>query len=320
MTDYEDFVFYDKLVSPVNGHTCRIITSKNIKKFGFSSTEQLKKEYPGFPLVCKDISIKRSQKAKDENLKGIHLNARRASFEKKNKKKRNEYIPKICSRCGKYISFEKRNNAFCSKSCANVREHTDETKLKISNKISSYHKSSGKKISYCISIACSICGKIQNRKIKNKSNTGLYTCGSKICHKKLKAILLKRVAHKGSRKGGKASASKQVRRSKQEIELYDLLSQHFQNIDNNKQIANGWDADILLYDYKIAILWNGPWHYREMGFGNHSLKQVVNRDCIKIEEFEKIGWKVLIYQDNKWTPLEAMIDVLLEAGGRIELP
>ena len=27
---------------------------------------------------------------------------------------------------------------------------------------------------------------------------------------------------------------------------------------------NGWDADIILPDYKIAILYNGKWHYEEI--------------------------------------------------------
>lgn len=49
---------------------------------------------------------------------------------------------------------------------------------------------------------------------------------------------------------------------------------------------------------------------------NHSLKQVVNRDILKIIEFEKIGWNVLIYEDNKWTPETALIDIILKIGRR----
>ena len=29
-------------------------------------------------------------------------------------------------------------------------------------------------------------------------------------------------------------------------------------------IFNGWDADIILTDLKIAILWNGKWHYEKL--------------------------------------------------------
>lgn len=89
------------------------------------------------------------------------------------------------------------------------------------------------------------------------------------------------------------------------------VKKHF-NVSHNIPIANGWDADILLNDYKIAILWNGPWHYKEMNIGNHSLKQVVSRDILKIIEFEKIGWNILIYQDNQFTPETALVDILLK--------
>lgn len=67
-----------------------------------------------------------------------------------------------------------------------------------------------------------------------------------------------------------ASKRKDQKRSKDEIALFNLCHAHFANITHNDNtIANGWDADILLYDHKVAILWNGPWHYREMGFSNH---------------------------------------------------
>ena len=46
-------------------------------------------------------------------------------------------------------------------------------------------------------------------------------------------------------------------------------------------------------------------HYKEMNFGNHSLKQVQNRDSIKIKLFENEGWKVLIFEDRYHTPQSA---------------
>jgi hypothetical protein len=74
------------------------------------------------------------------------------------------------------------------------------------------------------------------------------------------------LTNQGALKGGKNSAKKNVRRSKNEIRLFELCESEFQNTtSNDTSIANGWDADILLHDHKIAILWNGPWHYKEMG-------------------------------------------------------
>lgn len=36
---------------------------------------------------------------------------------------------------------------------------------------------------------------------------------------------------------------------------------------------NGWDADIIIEDLKIAILWNGKWHYEKIT-EKHSVSQV----------------------------------------------
>lgn len=41
----------------------------------------------------------------------------------------------------------------------------------------------------------------------------------------------------------------------------ELCEKEFKNVGHNEPIFNGWDADVLLYDIKVAILWNGKWHY-----------------------------------------------------------
>ena len=83
----------------------------------------------------------------------------------------------------------------------------------------------------------------------------------------------------------------------------------------NEKIIDGWDADIVIHDTKTAILWNGPWHYQEMNFGNHSLKQIQNRDRIKIKEFTNAGWKVLIFEDRYFTPQTAFNSLIGGTGG-----
>lgn len=74
----------------------------------------------------------------------------------------------------------------------------------------------------------------------------------------------------------------------------DALSNHI--------ITENWDADIVITSLKIAILWNGPWHYMQMPHKNHSLLQVQTRDKIKKNLFEQEGWKVIIYEDKYFTP------------------
>jgi len=109
--------------------------------------------------------------------------------------------------------------------------------------------------------------------------------------------------------GGIASAKKQCRRSKKEIELFELCKSYFVDyeIEHNIPVVPDevWDADIIIRDIKLAILWNGPWHYKEMPLKNHSLKQVKNRDRIKIILFERNGWDVLVFEDREYTPKKA---------------
>ena len=67
---------------------------------------------------------------------------------------------------------------------------------------------------------------------------------------------------------------------------------------HNEPMFNGWDADIILPQYKLAILWNGPWHYKQVT-KEHNLKQVQNRDRIKKYEIEKTGYTCYIIKDIK---------------------
>ena len=314
MSIYTKFVSPNQLISPVNGYACKRITKQNIRQFGFESIEELHKHYPNFPLLC-DETHKKVISGKDSKKHKEHFDKVRAENKEIKKKLLEEeervysLSPKKCLKCEQEIPFDKRSWNHCSRACSNSRQWNEEDKLKKSiaakkhgNKTKKYIKPKTKK---SIEVKCACCKRIllvtsslyRNRKIK------IFSCENANCKKVC--------SNKISSESGKRSAQKRCKRSKQEIELHNLLELHFSNIGSNQPIANGWDADILLHDYKTAILWNGPWHYREMGFSNHSLKQVVNRDCLKIQEFENIGWSVLIYEDRYWTPTEAMIDVLM---------
>lgn len=39
--------------------------------------------------------------------------------------------------------------------------------------------------------------------------------------------------------------------------------EEFENILTNEPIFDGWDCDIILPDFKIAITLNGIWHYKK---------------------------------------------------------
>lgn len=98
----------------------------------------------------------------------------------------------------------------------------------------------------------------------------------------------------------------QNRRSKNEILFSEYCLTKFKNVTTNESIFNGWDADIIINDIKVAILWNGIWHYKKVA-DKHSVKQVQNRDRIKIIEIEKCGYVPYIIKDmGRYSPSKVL--------------
>jgi hypothetical protein len=175
---------------------------------------------------------------------------------------------------------------YCSLKCANSRIWTETDKYK---KFIAFIKKESIEKSIEILIEdtreCKIC--------KNEFKCNI-TSNRKFCSKKCISSY-----------AGRKSAKVNIKRSKQEIQLFELIRTIQPKVKNNFIIAKDWDADIVLEDEKIAIFWNGPWHYREMNFKNHSLLQVQNRDKIKKKLFENLGWSVFIFEDRHYTSEEA---------------
>ena len=195
-----------------------------------------------------------------------------------------------CKKCNKEYSLKLTETKFlngdyrkfCSRTCANSRIISEEIKQRISNKLS-------KPKEYII---CKDCGITL---LKNKNKTGYCN----ICvHKHYKDFLSNEGKLKLRNAGLKScQKQKETRRSKNEISFCELCKHYFNNVKHNESIFNGWDADVIIEDYKIAVLWNGPWHYRKIT-KNHSVKQVQNRDKIKIEEIKNSGYVPYIVKDD----------------------
>jgi len=96
---------------------------------------------------------------------------------------------------------------------------------------------------------------------------------------------------------GKKSVKSQSRRSKNEIYFSELCKSYFEHVLCNAPIFNGWDADVILSQHKIAILWNGKWHYEKLT-KQHSLSQVQTRDNIKLDEIKNAGYTPYIIKDD----------------------
>lgn len=208
---------------------------------------------------------------------------------------------KVCPKCN--ITHEK-SGKFCSRSCANSRgPRTEEFKNAVRAKLSGVP--TGKKgiiLVDRIEKQCLHCNSIFLTTEKELNYRKNMTCGSKECIKS------------ACREAGKRSASNRKTRSADEIKLYEYCVTAFPTSESNFIIADGWDADIVIPDHKIAILWNGPWHYKDMKMKNHSLAQVQTRDKIKTKLFESLGWTVIVYEDRYYTPETAFQDLIKRVG------
>ncbi len=221
---------------------------------------------------------------------------------------KNEY-KFICKKCNKEYSLFLTESEFnkgyytkyCSLQCRNSHDVTDKTKNKISELLLIYNKENPKEF---IHYTCKVCGK--EYKYLRGYSTKVCCCHN--CsnyyrtHKKdfLSIDSLEKLSEAG-KKG--CNNSFNLKRSKAEIYFYELCRKYFDNVLSNERMFNGWDADIILPDYKIAILYNGKWHYEEIS-KHVSLIQIQNRDKIKESEIRKCGYIPYIIKDlNKFNKL-----------------
>lgn len=223
----------------------------------------------------------------------------------------------VCIKCGNTYQLELTDKEYeivcknpmshpfrkhCSLHCANSgRTLSKEHKEKIKNSLNKYYsleyaQANDKKIKKVKTYICKHCGKNYTR---NESKIrGYCSQQCKDQRKKQPRIISEETRRKLS-EAGKRSAAKMsaLRRSKNEIYFCELCEKEFKNVGHNKSIFNGWDADVLLYDYKIAVLWNGKWHYVEIMKKKNTLKRIQNRDKIKINEIQKAGWFPYVIKD-----------------------
>ena len=102
------------------------------------------------------------------------------------------------------------------------------------------------------------------------------------------------------KKAGAASVIAQQRRSKNEILFGELCAEKFETKCNEQFFIdhNGytWDADVILPELKIAVLWNGAWHYKKIKT-NGSLEQIQTRDQIKLDVIKNNGYYPYVVKD-----------------------
>lgn len=197
-----------------------------------------------------------------------------------------------CKNCNineavKYSQYS--SGEFCSKSCSasfSTKSKRKEINAKVSFRLKQIkHRQVSKKCP-CCKQKFEVTWKYRKQKFCSKS-----------CNKK--SYMNKgNVASVMGRKS--VLAQNKNRRSKNEIYFGELCKQKFNSVKFNEAIFNGWDADIIIEDLKLAVLWNGKWHYEKIT-EQHSVSQVQNRDKIKQKEIVKSGYKPYVIKDlGKW--------------------
>lgn len=65
---------------------------------------------------------------------------------------------------------------------------------------------------------------------------------------------------------------------------------------SNPKMFDGLDADIVIPSLKVAVMWNGAWHYKKL-FEAHDLQSIQERDKRKIKVIKKEGYTPYIIKD-----------------------
>lgn len=208
-------------------------------------------------------------------------------------KKKHADVTSTCPECGKQFANKtsgKESKTWCTQKCANVAAARNRDQQEINAKIAAgLTKSLGaatrSRRHADQSISCGTCSKIftvdwgrRSRKFCSRS------CASSATGKKYGRI------------AGRLSAQKMVRRSKNEILFSEMCAEKWAVVCN-EPMFDGWDADVAIPDIKVAVLWNGVWHYKDKIRPGHSLLQVQTRDQIKLKVIEKHGYKSYVVKD-----------------------
>jgi hypothetical protein len=138
-----------------------------------------------------------------------------------------------------------------------------------------------------------ICGMCNKEFQPVRSNTKL--CSRVCADNNCRTDEYKKIAFLNGQKGGKISATLQLKRSKNEIYFSELCAKEF-DITTNEPYFEGWDADVIIHSEKTAILWNGIWHYKQI-MKSQSLQQVQARDKVKTAIIEKFGYIPYVIKD-----------------------
>ena len=205
------------------------------------------------------------------------------------KRVKHEKVLSTCPKCG--VRFQnkasgKESKTFCGRKCANEVSARLRDQKSINEKIAVATAEAMKKTANSdVTITCANC---------SLQFTVKFFCRKRVfCSR---TCMGQAWGKKHGREAGKKSANKMVKRSKNEVLFSELCSTVY-DVLCNEPVFDGWDADVVIPKLKVAVLWNGVWHYKDNLRKGHSLEQVQTRDIIKIAKIKEAGYSAYTVKD-----------------------
>ena len=199
----------------------------------------------------------------------------------------------------KRIRKNETSKMCCSRDCANKINifRSEESRKKVSETLKQNHREKMKKLGYSAD-------RRRPDKIANKKNQCVickkeflhYKRDKKLCSKECHHIFFVEVG----KKAGRASAAvprHKKNRSYNEKLFFSKIKEVYPEAEHTQRIFDGWDADIVIPSLKLAIHWNGPWHYRPI-LGQDLLDKVVWKDKMRYEAVIRFGYENYIIKDS----------------------
>ena len=214
----------------------------------------------------------------------------------------------ICKKCGNDFEPSKGLMNYCSMGCRNSRERSDEVKRRISQSVKN-GLASGKIPSYQDIVNRMTDAEksvfFENRKnaqkkrknsIRKKNRrewicpvcqTGIMLAPREFSKRKYCSTTCRNISLNPSQRGI---------RSKAEIQAELRFIQEGLNFTTNdrKILPSGKELDFFFPDKKMAIEWNGIYHYKDV---NGKLEKIQKSDLAKKSECESLGIKLIVVKD-----------------------
>lgn len=223
-----------------------------------------------------------------------------------------KFIPRVvlnCDQCQKQfclkkcvylkrIKDNKSEKSCCSQKCANKLNifKSEESKKKVSNTLKEYYKEKIKNAEHVVKCR----GKDRIASVKNQciicSKEFFYYREKKICSKECKHIFSIELGKKAGRISAAVPRNKKNRSYNEKL-FFSKLKEFYPEAQHTQRIFDGWDADIVIPSLKLAIHWNGPWHYKPI-LGQELLDKVVWKDKMRYSAVVNAGYHNYIIKDS----------------------